>query len=114
MGISAFRCNDSNVMGPSARQDGVRFGWPGSRFFLAGLLCKQGDRVDTLVDLLFTNIAGKSGLADLARAYGLLGAILRELRPTQYRIPESRNAEMDQLKTAVLVHRPNSYLYYLG
>ena len=72
--------------------------WREAVLLLAGILHGQGvDRVDSLFTAALDRLGDDSSLRERARCAGLLGAVLRDLKPLQYQPADSRyEAVLDQ------------------
>ncbi len=65
--------------------------WREVVLLLAGVLHQQGrPKVDGLFRLALDRLGPKPALADQARSAGLLGAVLRDLKPLDYEVPDAR------------------------
>ena len=65
--------------------------WRETLLLLAGVLHSQSpDRVDALVKLILDELRDPVRLRDCARAVGLVGAILQDLRAVNYRVSDPR------------------------
>lgn len=74
------------LWGPPARL--YRPEWREVAVLFAGILHQQGrEKVDTFIQSMFTHLGSRASLADEARCAGLLGAMLRDLKPLDYEPP---------------------------
>jgi formylglycine-generating enzyme required for sulfatase activity len=72
----------------------LRFYWPEWRevvLLFAGVLHQHGRaKVDRMIKLALDRLSPNPTLAEAARSAGLLGAVLRDLKPLDYEVPDAR------------------------
>lgn len=69
--------------------------WREVMLLFGGILIGQGrDKVDGFFAALLDQVPAKATLAQQARCAGLMGAMIRDLRPYNYNIPDSRYEQM--------------------
>jgi formylglycine-generating enzyme required for sulfatase activity len=68
--------------------------WRETVLLLAGILCKQGqERIDAFLAQILDGLGSDAPLAARARAVGLIGRILQDLKSGNYRIADARYLE---------------------
>ena len=68
--------------------------WRETVLLLAGILCKQGqERIDAFLAQILDGLGSDAPLAARARAVGLIGRILQDLKSWNYRIADARYSE---------------------
>ena len=76
--------------------------WREVMLLLGGTLIGQGaDKVDSLLGAMLDRIGQEATLAEKARCAGLIGAMLSDLRPHSYKLPNPRYGEMLQEVLAI-------------
>jgi formylglycine-generating enzyme required for sulfatase activity len=69
--------------------------WDEVMLLLGGTLIGQGtDKVDGLFNAMLDRIGKRATLAEKARCAGLIGAMLSDLRPHSYNLPDTRYGDM--------------------